>query len=440
MPVRPPSRAVSFWTAAALLVLVLAASGVPSPLYRVYQERFGFSAGVLTTVFGIYALALLATLLVVGALSDHVGRRPVIVAGMLLQVVAMALFWAADSVGWLLAARVVQGLSVGSLTGALGATLLDHQRSDRPLGALVNSASPGLALALGAVSAGLSVEFVPAPTDWVFGTLTALFAVAAGVALLLPESSPRIPGALASLRPRAHVPAAQRAAFLVAAPCLVAMWALGGLYLSLGPSVAAAVFGLEDHLVGSLVIVAMQGMGAVGCVSLRHAAPHTAMTAGCLVFAAGVGGTIVSLATGSAALFFAAAAVSGFGFGAAFLGAVATVTAGVAPGERGGLLSSVFVVGYLAFSIPAVAAGLASGAVGLRPTAAVYGAAVIVLALAAVAGLLRHQRATERRPEPRKVPLAPRHSEKDPVLPGPRQLGPGPGTGPGTLQGRRAQL
>jgi MFS family permease len=443
VPDRRASRAVSFWTAAALLVLVLAASGVPSPLYRVYQERFGFSAGVLTTVFGIYAFALLATLLVVGALSDHVGRRPVVVAGMLLQVVAMALFWAADSVGWLLVARVVQGVSVGALTGALGATLLDHQRADRPLGALLNSAIPGFAIALGAVSAGLAIDFVPAPTDRVFGTLTALFVVAAGVALLLPESSPRTPGALASLRPRVHVPAAQRAAFLVALPCLVAMWALGGLYLSLGPSVAAGVFGLTDHLVGSLVIVAMHGMGAVGSVSLRNAAPQTAMTTGCLVFAAGVSGTIVSLATGSAALFFAATAVSGFGFGAAFLGAVATVTAGVAPGERGGLLSGVFVVGYLAFSVPAVAAGLVSGAVGLRPTTVVYGVLVVALALGAVAGLQRRRRAEQRtaeQPEPRTDPLAAHHSEKDPVLPGPRRLGPGPGTGPGTLQGGRAQL
>ena len=114
VPARRASRAVSFWTAAALLVLVLAASGVPSPLYRVNQERFGFSAGVLTTVFGIYALALLATLLVVGALSDHVGRRPVIVAGMLLQVVAMALGARAVMIGraylWGMAATGERGV------------------------------------------------------------------------------------------------------------------------------------------------------------------------------------------------------------------------------------------------------------------------------------------------------------------------------------------
>ncbi|WP_245753476.1 MFS transporter [Geodermatophilus ruber] len=395
MPARRVPRPMAFWAAAALLVLVLAASGVPSPLYRVYQERFDFSSGLLTVVFGIYAIALLVTLLVVGALSDHVGRRPVLVAGLLLQVAASVLFLAADGVGLLLAARVVQGLSVGALTGALGATLLDLQRSDRPLGPLVNSASPGFALALGAVGAGLAVEFLPAPTDWVFGALATLFALATGAALLLPESSPRLPGALASLRPRVHVPHAQRGAFLVALPCLLAMWALAGLYLSLGPSLAAGVFGIEDHLVGSLVIVAMQGMGAVGSVSMRAAAPHTAMLAGCLVFAAGVSGTIVSLATGSVALFFIAAAASGFGFGSAFLGAMATVTLGVPAGERGGLLSSIFIVGYLGFSVPAVVAGLTAGQVGLRPTAVVYGAAVIALALLAVAGLLRRRR-TER--------------------------------------------
>src|SRR6185312_6035159 len=106
VPFRRLHRPAAFWWVAVLLVLMLAASGVPSPLYRVYQEEFGFSSGVLTTIFGIYALALLASLLVVGALSDHVGRRPVLVAAFLLEAIAMVLFLASDGVGWLLAARV----------------------------------------------------------------------------------------------------------------------------------------------------------------------------------------------------------------------------------------------------------------------------------------------------------------------------------------------
>jgi predicted MFS family arabinose efflux permease len=390
------SRSTAFWSVAVLLVLVLAASGVPSPLYRVYQERFGYSSGVLTTVFAVYAFALLAALLVVGALSDHVGRRPVLVGALLLQAGAMVLFLAADDVGWLMAARVVQGLATGAMTGALGAALLDFERSDRPLGPLVNSASPGLGLSLGAVGAGLLVEFVAEPTTWVFAVLTGVFVLAAGGVLLLPESSPRTPGGLASLRPQVHVPRAQRPAFLLVLPCLAATWALGGLYASLGPSLVAGVFGVGDHLVGSLLILALNGTGLVGSLAMRRAPAERAMIAGALVFAGGVTGTVTALLTGSLTLFFAAAVVSGFGFGSAFLGAMATVTRGVAPGERAGLLSSVFVVSYLMFSLPAIAAGIAAGAIGLARTAEIYGAAVVVLALVAAAGLALRRRAAAR--------------------------------------------
>src|SRR3954463_12607387 len=271
-----PSRSTAFWSIAVLLVLVLAASGVPSPLYRVYQERFGFSSGVLTTVFAVYAFALLAALLVVGALSDHVGRRPVLAGALLVEAGAMALFLTADGVGWLMAARVVQGLATGAMTGALGAALLDFQRSDRPLGPLVNSASPGLGLSVGAVGAGLLVEFVPAPTTWVFAVLAVVFVLVAVGVLLLPESSPRTPGALASLRPQVHVPRPQRPAFVVMLPCLAATWALGGLYASLGPSLVAGVFGVEDHLVGSLLILALNGTGLIGSPAVPGLPPPPA--------------------------------------------------------------------------------------------------------------------------------------------------------------------
>jgi MFS family permease len=378
---------------AVLLVLMLAASGVPSPLYRVYQEEFGFSSGVLTTIFGIYAFALLASLLVVGGLSDHVGRRPVLVVAFLLEAVAMLVFLAADGVGWLLAARVVQGLATGALTSTLGASLLDLQRPDRPLGAFINSASPGLGLSLGAVGAGLLVQFVPSPTDWVFAVLTVVFVLAAaGTSFLLPETSPRLPGAIASLRPQVHVPPAHRRAFVVALPCVVATWALGGLYASLGPSMLVDVFGVDNHLAGGLLILALNGTGVLGSLALRGSPPQRALVLGAVVFAAGVAGTVAALFSGSVASLFVSAVVTGFGFGAAFLGAVATITYRLAPGHRAGLLASIFVVGYLAFSVPAIAAGIAVGGIGLQRTAEIYGVAVIVLSLSAVAALLLGRR------------------------------------------------
>ncbi|MFQ1003377.1 MFS transporter [Modestobacter sp. SSW1-42] len=401
MPRRQLGRPAAFWAVAVLLVLVLAASGVPSPLYRVYAEQFGFGSGLLTVVFAVYALALLVSLLVVGGLSDHVGRRPVLAAALVLEAVSMVLFLAADGVGWLLAARVVQGFATGAMTGAFGAALLDLQRAEKPLGPLVNSAAPGFGLSLGAVGAGMAVEWLPAPTDWVFGTLTALcLAAAGGVLVLLPETSPRTPGALASLRPSVHVPPAQRRAFVVVLPCLVATWALGGLYASLGPSLVSTVYGVQDHLVGSLVVLALNGTGLVGSLGMRGVAPARAMVVGALVFAGGVAGTVTALAVGSLALFFVAAVVSGLGFGSAFLGAMATVTRGVEPGARAGLLAAVFTASYLGFSLPAIAAGIAATHLGLERTAQLYGAGVIALALVAVAGL-----AVQRR-RPAAVPAA----------------------------------
>jgi len=401
VPLRRLDRPAAFWSVAVLLVLMLAASGVPSPLYRVYQEEFGFSSGVLTTIFGIYALALLASLLVVGGLSDHIGRRPVLVVAFLLEAAAMALFLVSDGVGWLLAARIVQGLATGALTSTLGASLLDLQNRERPLGALINSASPGLGLSIGAVGAGLLVQFVPSPTDWVFGVLTVVFVLAsAGTFLLLPETSAQLPGTVASLRPRVHVPPANRPPFLVALPVLVAAWAIGGLYASLGPSLLVDVFGIQNHLAGGLLIFALNGTGVLGSLAMRGAAPERSLVVGALAFSVGVAGTVASLFGGSVTALFVAAVVSGFGFGAAFLGAVATITAGVASGHRAGLLASIFVVGYLAFSIPSVVAGVAVGAIGLQRTAEIYGVVVIVLVLVALALLALRRRKAAPVPAP----------------------------------------
>jgi hypothetical protein len=116
------------------------------------------------------------------------------------------------------------------------------------------------------------------------------------------------------------------------------------------------------------------------------------MLAGSLIFASGVGLMLAAVATRTTPLLFASAAVAGLGFGAAFLGAIATATRGAAPGVRAGLMSAVFVVGYLSFSVPAIAAGLAASRFGLAAVAEVYGAVVIALALLAVAGLLLRRR------------------------------------------------
>ncbi len=375
-------RTVGFWLLGLTQVLFFAASSAPSPLYLVYQERWDFSSFTLTLVFASYAAALLLTLLTVGGLSDFLGRRPVLAIALVIEVIAMVAFLTADGVWWLLGARVVQGVATGIAAGALGAGVADLAPSTRPtLAPAVNTAAPATGLAVGALTSGVLVEYAPDPRTLVFAVFAVAFVALLAGLLLVPETVQRRAGGLASLRPRASVPPAARSAFRIAVPVLIATWAVGGLVLSLGPSLAAGVFGLDNHLVGGLVVTAVAGVSAVASVVTRGGAPRRVMRQGSLVLFVGVAMFLVALATTSTPFFFAALFVSGWGFGAAFVGAFGSVAGLVAASQRAELFASLFVVSYLAFGGSAVLAGLAVPRYGLEETATWYGAVVMVLAL-----------------------------------------------------------
>ncbi len=386
-------RTAAFWLLGTVLVAFMFAAGAPSPLYVVYQARWGFSAATLTTVFAVYAVALLLALVTVGALSDHVGRRPVLAAALLVEAVSMIVFIRVGDVSWLLAARAVQGLATGAATGTISAYLIDlAPRTNPKLGSLISSTSPTLGLAAGALGAGILVQYAPHPTTLVFVLLTVLFAAGIIGVALMPETVARKEGALASLRPRVGVPHRIRRQFLIAAPSLAATWALGGLYLSLGPSLAASVLHLRSHLIGGLVVAALTGAGALAPVLMRDREPRSAMLTGSIALALGVAITLPALATTDDALFFVGAVVSGFGFGATFFGAFRSLAGQARPEERAELFAAVYLLSYLAFSLPAIAAGIATTSLGLLPTATGYGIAVFALAVAAIIGLLAQRR------------------------------------------------
>jgi predicted MFS family arabinose efflux permease len=103
---------------------------------------------------------------------------------------------------------------------------------------------------------------------------------------------------------------------------------------------------------------------------------------------------VLALASTSLALFVVSAVVAGGGFGSGFLGALRNVTQLAQPHERAALLSAVYLVSYLGFSIPALVAGLVISHEGLRDTAMGYGVFVGVLTLAAlIVDLVRERRA-----------------------------------------------
>ena len=385
---RELSSTAAFWTIGAVLGLFFLAAAAPSPLYALYQQQWRFSPLTLTAVFAVYALALLIALLTTGSLSDAIGRRPVLLTSVAVEIVAMAVFASADGVGWLYAARAVQGFATGLATGALSAALLDLQPPGRPLASVVTTGGPTSGQAVGALAAGALVQYGPAPSRLVFVLLLAGFAAGAVALWFTPEPVERRPMRVGMLRPRVGVPLAARPAFLAATPCLVAVWALSGLHLSLGPSLAALLTGSSNRLVTALVVTLLTGCGAISAVSLRGRRPSDVLVASCVLLIVGMGGTLLAVLETSVALLFVSTAVAGFGFGAGLLGSVATITGSAPPTERGRVSAAMFAVSYLAFSLPALAAGAAVSAVGLGPVVIVYGACLAVLALAALAATL----------------------------------------------------
>lgn len=367
------------------LLTFLAASSAPTPLYHLYQEGLHFSAGMLTLIFGVYAISLLAALLTVGSLSDHLGRKPVIFAALILDMLAMLLFINEGSVAWLIAARTLQGFATGMATAVLGAALLD---TDRQQGPLVNSVAPLLGMACGAMGSSLLVEFAPLPTQLIYWTLFALMLLQAIYVWRLPETVSRIPGALASLRPTLHVPPQARRALWLSLPVDVAVWAMGGFYLSLAPSLVRAATGSTSNLIGGGLVAVLTLSGALMIFSLRNRPADKVLRLGAGLLAVGVALILTAVHSASLPLFFIATLIAGSGFGAGFLGALRSVVPLALPHERAGLMSAFYVLSYLAFCLPALLAGNLIRSFGLIATTDGYGVVLILLSLGALAGLL----------------------------------------------------
>jgi MFS family permease len=384
-------RNASFLLLAALLGLFLFAASAPSPLYAVYQAKLGFSSTTLTAIYAVYALGALVALLTTGRLSDHLGRRRVVVLALVIQIAGLVAFIAAQGVGMLYLGRILQGVGTGIATGALSAWLLDLQPPDNSrLGSLVGGIAPVAGLAAGALGSGLLVEYGPEPLRLVFWLLTLVFMLALAAMPITPDLVERNPGWLRSMRPQISVPAGARSLFAALVPSLIAIWALGGLYLSLGPSVAISLLKTNSRIAGGLVIAGLMGAAAVASALVRAAEPRVILIRGSLVLIAGVGITLIAVAMGSITGLYAGSVIAGLGFGPAFSGIFRSLAPLAPPEKRGALLASIYVVLYPSFSVPAIIAGIAVTQFDLRTTTYVFG--LIVMALAAVTTVVVYRR------------------------------------------------
>jgi MFS family permease len=390
---RLPKR-LAFHLLASVTLFLLAGSSAMTPLYAHYQAAWGYSPITTTMIFATYAVSVLAGLLTMGSLSDHIGRRPVLLAALVAQIAIMVIFATADGVTALFVGRILQGISTGAAVAAVGAGLLDL---DRATGTIANGVGPMLGTATGALLSALLVRYLPAPTHLVYLLLAGIFALqVVGVALIRETVTPRA-GALSSLRPRLNLPASARRPLLVAAPALIAAWSIAGFYGSLGPGLIRIMTGAPSILYGGLALFLLAVSGAATVFVMRNVPAATVLARGTIGLALGALVSLIAIRSGNVAVLGLGTVISGIGFGAAFQGAVRTVLPHAAAHERAGTLAVVFVISYLAMGLPTVAAGTAvvyGG--GLLATAQVYVLVSLALAMSARTGLYLSTRPAHR--------------------------------------------
>ncbi|MFF7598617.1 MFS transporter [Streptomyces mirabilis] len=388
----PPAAA--FAGSAAVFATLYVAAGAPTPLLVVFEQQWHFPAWVLTVAFASYALGLLAALLVAGSLSDHIGRRPVLVGSLLVELGAMLMFVFAPDIGWVIAARTIQGIATGAATSAFSASVVEHApERHKKLGTIITSVAPAGGLGLGALLTGAAVQFSSHATAIVFTALAAIMIVGTAVAAFSAETVSRRPETARTLVPRVSIPRTARGEFLASIPVHMAAWMLAGLFMGLVPTIIRDLLGLHSGLLNGATAFVEPAAAAVAGLFLGR------LTARRTIFVGGAGvllGTAVieaGVATGSLSLLWVGGIIGGVGFGASFSGAIRTIAPLVQPHQRAGLFASIYLVAYLSFGAPAIVAGLLIAPVGLQGTVLGYGVAVLV---AATVGLVAQYRVNAR--------------------------------------------
>jgi predicted MFS family arabinose efflux permease len=375
----------AFWRVAAAFGVTMLGTTLPTPLYPLLQRELGFAESTSTVLYAIYAGGVLVTLVLFGRVSDLIGRRRVLLAGLACAALSAAAFLTGAGLAGLLVGRVLSGMSAGLVTGTATAALGElAPRGDRARAALVATVANMLGLGCGPLLSGVLATTAPAPLHLPFVVHAALVVPAALAVWLAPEPAPP---AAHGARPRIERPALPvevRAVFVPVAIAMFAAFAVFGLVAALEPAFLVQLLDIGSPLVPAAVVFGMFAASAAGQVAARRLPTSRALSSGCAVVLIGTVGFAVALAVGSATLLAAATVVIGAGQGVAFRAAVAAIGADAPRDRLGATMSSFFIVVYVGISVPVVLAGAASAGWGLRASGLGFTAAVALLLVVAL--------------------------------------------------------
>ncbi|AGP60766.1 MFS transporter [Streptomyces rapamycinicus] len=374
-------RGWPFLAAAYAFVVTMCGTTLPTPLYSLYQREFGFSSFMVTVIFAVYAAGVIVALLLLGSVSDFIGRRPVMLAALVLSGLSAVCFLLAQGLPELFAGRTLSGLSAGLATGTATVTVIELAPERRRRGATLLATGANLGgLGLGPLLAGVLAQYAPAPLKLVFVVDLVLVAVGAAVVLALPETVRR--RSRPPLRPqRLRVPKEMRSTFAAAAMAGFAGFATLGLFTSVSPTFLSEVEGEGSLAVAGAVAFSVFAASIAGQALGERLGPGRSLPGGCAVLVAGMAAIAGSLAIASLELLVLGAVIAGTGQGLSFHAAVRVVTERSPADHRAEVTSALFVLMYLAISIPVIGVGALTVAVGLRPAGLIFTGCVALLAV-----------------------------------------------------------
>ena len=366
-------------------VVLMAGVNLPTPLYAVYSQRFGFSSAVLTAVFALYAFVLVPALMLFGQLSDRLGRRIVLLMGLGAGAAGLVVFAFAKDTAWLFAGRALQGLAVGMASSAATAALveLEPNRDARRPALLAGLAQAGGSGA-GPLVAGLLAQWAPDPLRLPYLLLLAATGAVALLALRIPEL---LRGRTVSWQiTRPAVPTEIHRPFARVALTAAVLWAAVAMFLSIVPSYAAKLLQTSNlALLGVITAVMLAASCAAQVVAHRGMASRRAQQAGLVLLALGLAGLVVASPVGSLALLLAAAVLTGTGHGIGFLYAQDDLNR-IAPADRRGEVTAAFITCiYVAVAGSVITVGLVDTRLSLAVAVGIVAAALAAVSLAACA-------------------------------------------------------
>jgi hypothetical protein len=353
--------------------------------YRLYAQEWHLSHTVTTAIFAIYPVVVVAALGGFGALSDHIGRRATMLAGLGASLAGTLLFAVAPHVVWLLAARALMGLGVGLTAGPSTAAMVEFSADRAPKRpALLTTLAQATGFTAALLVGGALIEYAPWPMRLGFWVLAGLLALLFAATWFMPRHTG--PDRGGAWRPRLpSVPRPARKAFAIASIAMVTAYTHGVLVLSLGGQVAHDLVGSSNVFVnGAVLAVFPITLGVVGMAGKRLGA-RAAMMFGACASAAGMGLLTLSVGCHDLSIFLLATAVAGAGYGLLFLSAIEVINAGAPALHRGGVLSALYLLAYLSMGAVALILGAAATAWSLEVAVELGAGTIAVLSLATFA-------------------------------------------------------